>query len=88
MKQILSVPEQFGPILQSSRKAVQLSQIALASRLGISQSRMSAMELDPTSISLGQLLAICSALGLELQVQTKAPPADSLRVSERNRSEW
>jgi HTH-type transcriptional regulator/antitoxin HipB len=72
MKQILSVPDQIGPLLQSARKSVHLSQTALAQRLGISQSRMSAMELAPASINLKQLLAVCAALGLELRVQTKA----------------
>ena len=72
MKQILSVPDQMGPLLQSARKSARLSQTALAQRLGISQSRMSAMELDPASINLQQLLAVCAALGLELTVQTKA----------------
>ncbi len=72
MKQILSVPDQMGPLLQSARKSARLSQTALAQRLGISQSRMSAMELAPASINLQQLLAVCAALGLELTVQTKA----------------
>ncbi len=72
MKQILSVPDQMGLLLQSARKSAHLSQTALAQRLGISQSRMSAMELDPASINLEQLLAVCAALELELRVQTKA----------------
>ena len=71
MKQVLSVPDQAGPLLQAARKSARLSQSALASRLGLSQSRMSAMELDPGSISLEQLLALFSALNLELLVQTK-----------------
>jgi HTH-type transcriptional regulator / antitoxin HipB len=71
MKQLLSVPDQAGPILQAARKSAGLSQAALAGRLGLSQSRMSAMELDPGSISLEQLLALFSALNLELLVQTK-----------------
>jgi HTH-type transcriptional regulator/antitoxin HipB len=72
MKQVLSIPQQIGPLLQASRKSARLSQTELAQRLGISQSRMSAMELDPGSISLEQLLALLSALNLEVLVQTKA----------------
>jgi len=72
MKQILSVPDQVGPLLQAARKSAGLSQTALAQQLGISQSRLSAMELNPASINLAQLLALCAAMGLELQVQTKA----------------
>lgn len=74
MKQILSVSDQAGPLLQAARKSAGLSQTALAQRLGISQSRVSAMELDPGSISLAQLLAMCAALNLEMLVQTRGCP--------------
>jgi HTH-type transcriptional regulator/antitoxin HipB len=74
MKQILSVADQLGPLLQAARKSSGLSQTALAGRLGISQSRLSAMELNPASINLGQLLALCAALQLELHLQAKALP--------------
>ena len=77
MKQVLSVADQLGPLLQAARKAAGLSQTALGSRLGISQSRVSAMELDPGSISLAQLLSMCSALGMELLVQTRTGPGGS-----------
>jgi HTH-type transcriptional regulator/antitoxin HipB len=76
VKQILSIADQAGPLLQAARKSVGLSRTALARRLGISQSRMSAMELDPGSISLAKLLAMCSALNLELLVQTKGGSGD------------
>ena len=71
MKQILSLADQLAPILQATRKSAGLSQTELAKRLDLSQSRLSAMELDPSSIGLDQLLALCSALHLELLVQTK-----------------
>ncbi len=71
MKQILSLSRQLGPLLQSARKSVGLSQTALAQRLGISQSRVSAMELDPGSINVEQLLALFAALNHEVLVQPK-----------------
>lgn len=71
MKQILSLSKQLGPLLQSARKAAGLSQTELAQRLGISQSRISAMELDPGSINVEQLLALLAALNYELLVQPK-----------------
>ena len=71
MKQILSLSKQLGPILQSARKSAGLSQTELAQRLGISQSRISAMELDPGSINVDQLLALLAALNHELLVQPK-----------------
>ena len=74
MQQILSLSDQLAPLLQAARKAAGLSQTELARRLDLSQSRMSAMELDPASIRLDQLLSICATLQLELVVQTKEPP--------------
>jgi len=71
MKQILSISKQLGPLLQSARRSAGLSQTALAQRLGISQSRVSAMELDPGSISVEQLLALFAALNHEVLVQPK-----------------
>ena len=71
MKQILSLSKQLGPILQSARKAAGLSQTELGQRLGISQSRISAMELDPGSINVEQLLALLAALNHEVLVQPK-----------------
>ena len=71
MKQILSLSKQLGPLIQSARKSAGLSQTELAQRLGISQSRISAMELDPGSISVEQLLALLAALKHEVLVQPK-----------------
>lgn len=71
MKHILSLSKQLGPLLQSARKSAGMSQTALAQRLGISQSRVSAMELDPASISVEQLLALLAALNHEVLVQPK-----------------
>ena len=71
MKQVLSIADQFGALLQASRKSAGLSQTELARHLGLSQSRLSALELNASSIRLDQLLTMCSALDLELLVQTK-----------------
>lgn len=88
MKQVLSVAAQAGPILQSARKAAGLNQSELARQLGISQSRVSAIELDPASLSLKQLLAVCSALNLELLVQTRAGPRSLDTQTGRTPPEW
>ena len=74
MKQILSISDQLAPLLQATRKSSGLSQTELAKRLNLSQSRMSAMELDPASMRLDQLLSMCATLQLELVVQTKGEP--------------
>jgi HTH-type transcriptional regulator/antitoxin HipB len=83
MKQIVVLPDQLGPLLQAARKAAGLSQTTLAARLGLSQSRLSAMERDPSTISVAQLLALLGALGLELAVQDRA-----LAAREPSRWEW
>jgi HTH-type transcriptional regulator / antitoxin HipB len=72
LKQVVSVPDQIGPLIKSARRAARLSQSQLARRLGISQSRMSAMELDPGSINTEQLLAMLAALDLEVLVQSRS----------------
>ena len=77
MKQILSISAQFSPFLQAARKSAGLSQTDLAKRLSLSQSRMSALELDPASMRLDQLLSVCATLQLELVVQSKGLPEQS-----------
>jgi HTH-type transcriptional regulator/antitoxin HipB len=73
MQQVLSVPSQLGVLLKAARKEAGISQVKLAERLGISQSRMSHMELNPGSVSLEQLLALFGVLGLEMLVGSKNP---------------
>jgi HTH-type transcriptional regulator/antitoxin HipB len=78
MNQLLSIPSQVGLVLRAVRKSAKLSQKQLAAKLGLSQNRMSELETDPGSMRVDQLLAVLSALGLELQVQTRGgPPAAS-----------
>ena len=72
-------PRQLGTILLSARKAQRLTQAALAERVGMSQSRISWLEKHAAEISVGQLLQICTVLGLELTIGTRdqtqaAPP--------------
>jgi len=80
MKQVLSVPSQLGPLLKAARRNAGMSQQELARRLGISQSRISHMELNPGSLSLDQLLAIFASLGLELVVGSRSADASAARM--------
>lgn len=75
MTQVLALPSQLSPLLKAARKRARLSQEELAGRVGISQSRMSHMELNPGSISLEQLLALFGALDLELVVGARPSAA-------------
>jgi len=63
---VLVTPSQLGSVLQAARKARGMTQAALASRIGLSQSRVSHLEQHPHNLNVAQLLAWCSALGLEL----------------------
>jgi HTH-type transcriptional regulator / antitoxin HipB len=67
----LLTPKHLGHILQTARKARKLSQAAVGARLGLSQKRISALELDPGGIAVDQLLKWCSVLGLELSLGAK-----------------
>lgn len=69
---------QLGRMLQSARKSRRLSQAAVGARLGLSQKRISALELDPGSISVDQLLRWCAAVGLAVEIGNgDSPPGDS-----------
>jgi HTH-type transcriptional regulator/antitoxin HipB len=52
MQQVLSTPMQLGQILASARKSRKLTQQAAAARLALSQSRISALELDAGAITI------------------------------------
>lgn len=75
---------QLGTVLQAARKTQGLTQSALAGRIGLSQSRVSHLELNAQEVSVEQLLAWCAALGLELTVGTRG----SLAVSSTMQADW
>lgn len=62
----LTTASQLGAMLQAARKAKGLTQAALAGQLGVSQSRVSHLELHPQDLNVAQLLAWCATLDLEL----------------------
>ena len=68
---VLVFPEQLGLHLKSLRKAAGLRQAELAALLGVSQSRVAAIEKDPTSVSVGQFLSILKLLNAELVIRQK-----------------
>lgn len=89
MPHTLVTPTQLGQILKTSRKTSQLSQTELASRVGLSQSRISAFEQKPENINLGQLLSVLNALGLELTVQARQTAApQTLLARDTDAPEW
>ena len=77
MKQTLTHPRQLGHILRARRKALRLTQRDLATKLSITQNRLSQIEADPSAIPLGRLLDICNILGLDLIVQDRKSAAQT-----------
>jgi len=63
---------QIGAILGARRKSLNLSQTEVASRLGLSQNRLSELESRPDTLTVAQLLALLNALGLEMTVAVQA----------------
>lgn len=74
---VLITPSQLGSVLQAARKAKGMTQSALAGRIGVSQSRVSQLEQNPNNLTVEQLLAWCSTLGLELAIGTHGAHASS-----------
>ena len=71
---------QIGATLSARRKALGLSQTEVASRLGLSQNRLSELESRPETLTVAQLLALLNVLGLEMNV---AEPQTA-----KSRTEW
>ena len=89
MPHTLVTPTQMGQILKTSRKAKRLSQTELASRVGLSQSRISAFEQQPENIGLGQLLSVLNVLGLELTIQARqTTEPQALLARDTDTPEW
>lgn len=83
LRVMISTTEQLGQVLQGARKVAGLTQAEAAARLEISQSRISHMELNPETISAGQLLALLGAYDMDLVVQDRA-----IGEAEARKLEW
>jgi HTH-type transcriptional regulator/antitoxin HipB len=75
MRLIITNPRQIGEILRGRRKARRVSQEQLAKKLGVSQSRLSAIEAGTAALTVDRLIALANLLDLQLVVQDKAKTA-------------
>jgi HTH-type transcriptional regulator/antitoxin HipB len=67
---------QLGHLLKAARKQRKLTQAQVAGRLGLSQNRVSHLELHPDELSFKQLLGWCAAVGLQLHLaEREASPS-------------
>jgi len=65
----ITTPAQIGAHLSGRRKQLKLSQADTASRLGLSQNRLSELEARPETLTVEQLLALLNVLGLEMLIR-------------------
>lgn len=75
MRLIITNPGQIGEILRGRRKARRVSQEQLAKKLGVSQSRLSAIEAGTAALTMDRLIALANLLDLQLVMQDKASKA-------------
>ena len=75
MDYIVQTPTQIGIHLRSRRQTLGLTQAMVASQIGLSQKRLSALELHPERLSVKQLLGLASVLKLEVVLKEKSPSA-------------
>jgi HTH-type transcriptional regulator/antitoxin HipB len=73
---------QLGQLLRAARKHRKLTQADVAGRLGLSQHRVSYLELHPGELSFKQLLGWCAAVGLELRLGERGS------LESANKAEW
>lgn len=79
-EQVIRAPAQLGLLLRGARRQREMNQLQLALKAGgISQNRLSQLELQPGRFTVERLLLILAALDLELVVrprQTSMEPAE------------
>ena len=65
--------DEIGTLIRETRKSKNITQASLAKQLGMSRASISGIENGTiTEIGIRKIIALCDALGLELQVQKKA----------------
>jgi HTH-type transcriptional regulator/antitoxin HipB len=74
MLHLIATPNQIAQLLAASRRQAGLTQAEAAARVGVSQSRISTWETDAAALTVAQLLALCGAYGLQLQMRDKNKP--------------
>ena len=77
MPPFLSSPTQLGHLLMSARRRKKMTQAEAAARAGISQSRLSVLESDPSAMTVAQLLALTAVYGLRVAVDDRPDAAST-----------
>jgi HTH-type transcriptional regulator / antitoxin HipB len=64
-------PTQLSPYLKALRRQQGLTQAALGLRLGVTGARIAAIEHNPGSVSVGQLLQVLNLLGARMYLDER-----------------
>ncbi len=80
MKFHISSPEQIGPLVRASRKAMQLRQDAAAGSIGVSENFLGKVERGSDSVQWGKLFQVIQELGLSLSVEVPEPFAEQIQA--------
>jgi HTH-type transcriptional regulator/antitoxin HipB len=76
-EQVIRAPAQLGMLLRCARREQKMNQQELALKAGgISQARLSQLELQPGRLTVERLLLLLAALNLELVVMPRQPTVE------------
>ena len=76
-EQVIRAPAQLGILLRGARREQGMNQQELALRAGgISQARLSQLELQPGRLTVERLLLLLAALNLEVVVRPRQPTTE------------
>ena len=91
MDYTVKTSSQLGTHLRSLRRAAGKTQSSVGSRTGISQKRLSTLELNPGRITVDQLLAIAGALNFDVVLKPRdnhAPAAAGDGIADSDATRW
>lgn len=69
MKHPIVSEQQLGQLLLGARQSHSMTQAQLARQVGISQARLSVLELHPGRLTVARLLNLLNSLGLSLYIE-------------------
>ena len=85
----LQTPAQLGIHLRSRRRALGLTQTEVAAAMGLSQKRLSRLELNPGRFTAEQLLTVLAILKMDVVLRERgAPAARANTAAEPTAPEW
>lgn len=80
--------EQLPALLKAFRKESGLTQTQVATRLGVTQQTLSALERNAQKMSAERLLHLLGALGVEMVLQPKAAAPATTRSAKGEATGW